>query len=462
MHNYIKIRATSNKYNESQFNKHAIFIYNMMAATIISAFGVISLLLVLFINVQKNSLNDLSSGLKLNFFQNLEKSSEQALINSLEPIIIKNLYPVCKGKNCSFSDPFKHLNEQCEYRLNESRNSKALISYKLLVLMVIVAGFLGYAIGRLKICIYSYSCLSPSSSGESISPDFEAEEFTDASSDLVSLETLSYSFNQIEKEIQSMVDNTNFERNFYDHEILEIKGCDTTYTAVHGLDKQTYMIKKIPLYITNKKNFFDYQIMKDLSNLKKLNSKYIARYITSWLEDTQLPKKFSEANNKVIIVCIQLEIYTDRVLKDWLGSGIDNKKPCFKIFKQLVKAVKHIHEKGISHGNLKSKNIYLDRSRNIKITNFRLGKLAKEDFEAGKAKDILDLAVMLFELFSKFESKEQRKYSIRQLRDDHIISEEFKKNFDEVYEIIELMINQNYTHGVIDRVLKHQIINNAI
>ena len=334
------------------------------------------------------------------------------------------------------------------------------MSYKLLILMIITAGLLGYLVGRLKIYIFFRTFSSDSSHGDSPSPDIEALENIDKNIDETVLDSVSNFYNnQMEEKFQSMIDNHNFEKNFYDHEQIALKGNIAIYTAVHALDKQTYMIKKIPL---NKEGLLNNQIFNDISSLQKLNSKYIARYLTSWLEDIQYFDKFTEKNYKKIVVCIQMEVYTDRILKDWLGFGIDNKKPCCKIFKQLAKAVKHIHDKGISHGNLKSKHIYLDRSRNIKVTNFRLGKVYREDIKASQAQDIFDLAVILLELFSKFESKEHRKNEIRLLRDNHIISNELKENFDEVYKLIELMINQNDTQGIIEKVLKHQIVSDAI
>ena len=218
------------------------------------------------------------------------------------------------------------------------------------------------------------------------------------------------------------------------------------------------MIKKIKIYSKNTGDLYCNQRVQEIIGLKKINSKYIARYITSWLEEVEEAEDFGRGQKKLVL-CIQMEIYTDKVLKEWLGLGLENKIICCKIFRQLAKAVKHIHEKGIFHGSLKTKNIFLDRKRNIKLTNFSMRAHNRDDPRARKEKDIVDLAAVLVELFMQFESKEERKNVLRRFRDDRVIPGELKNNFNEVCKIVEVMVNQPSKEGLIEQILAHRLIN---
>ena len=216
------------------------------------------------------------------------------------------------------------------------------------------------------------------------------------------------------------------------------------------------MIKKIKITVTDINNLLENLIIQDIFSLKKLNSKYIARYLTSWLENYEV----SHNQHKKLKLCIQMEVYTDKILKEWLESGIENKKPCFKIFKQLLKAVKHIHSKGIFHGNLKTKNIYLDRTRNIKITNFSIGKQRKNDAKRN-LKDLFGLVVILIELFVNFKNKDHRKTILRQLKDEKKIPNELKDD-ESIYSLASFMLKNLEKNELIDQALMYPLIKNAI
>ena len=340
--------------------------------------------------------------------------------------------------------------------------SESLISYKLLLGLIALAGVLGYTIGRFYCVRLRYEYSSSSSHGGTWSPASDGEDISDKAMDSEGFHDFYDCMQEEEKyEYHSMIDNTNFYKNFSDHEQISTSSRDEIYTAVHVLDMQTYMIKKIKICEKNCGDLQCSQWVKEVIGLKKINSKYIARYITSWLEEVEEIEELASGRKKLVL-CIQMEIYTDKILKEWLGLGIENKILCCKIFKQLAKAVKHIHEKEIFHGSLKTKNIFLDRTRNIKLSNFSLRIQNRGDPQIRKEKDILDLAAILVELFMEFKSKEDRKNVLRSFRDERIIPLEIRNNFDEVCKILEVMVNKPRKDGLIEQILAHRLINYAI
>jgi Protein kinase domain len=328
------------------------------------------------------------------------------------------------------------------FEVNDHNNH---ISYKILAILMLVAGILGYGLGRLKSFLFKNEFSNTYAQRDSLSPELDGDEYIDK------IEEDSFESKQQEKKLVAMIDNTNFDRNFYDHEKISSKSLEEVYTAKHILDKQTYMIKKTKVSLRTQKDLMNTQILKNINYLKQLNSKYISRYITSWLEEEKNPRLETKFN---IILCVQMEIYTDIVLKYWLQSGIDNKRLCFHIFKQLTKGLKHIHAKGISHGNFKSKNIYLNRRRSVKIANFSFNNPDIHS-KTNQEKDILNLTIILIELFMLFDSKIHRKQVITTFKDSHIVPYKLYEKNQEVYSLINFILKTKSEAKVFEKILKY-------
>ncbi|OMJ68637.1 hypothetical protein SteCoe_33848 [Stentor coeruleus] len=336
-----------------------------------------------------------------------------------------------------------------------------LLSHQSMIILIITAGIIGFVFGRIM-NLYNTSALSPTlSQEETPSPCFEGEEILDKTPEDFGLNDKCLCYEEeLEKDIKAMIDNSNFTKNFYEHDLIETKKVDEIYTAKHVLDKQTYVIEKIPIKVDKSRKLLENEIFKEISCLKSLNSKYIARYLTSWLEEAECINNLMY--KKKLLLCIQTEVYTYKNLKEWLDLGIQNKKPCYKIFKQLVKGLKNIHEHNLFHGNLKTKNVFLNRSKNVKISNFRLGKLGGKCVKEGQEKDILDLASILIELFVIFDSKENRKVALELFHEELIIPKVLKEDYEEVYDIIMQMINYSKRKELLDDILINPIIYNAL
>jgi len=70
----------------------------------------------------------------------------------------------------------------------------------------------------------------------------------------------------------------------------------------------------------------------------------------------------------VMEYCENGELY-DLIVDNFQNFTNDDKK---KIFKELVEAVKYLHENNISHRDLKVENVLLDRDNNVKLADFNL------------------------------------------------------------------------------------------
>jgi len=70
----------------------------------------------------------------------------------------------------------------------------------------------------------------------------------------------------------------------------------------------------------------------------------------------------------VMEYCENGELY-DLIVNNFQNFTNDDKK---KIFKELVEAVKYLHENNISHRDLKVENVLLDKDNNVKLADFNL------------------------------------------------------------------------------------------
>lgn len=81
---------------------------------------------------------------------------------------------------------------------------------------------------------------------------------------------------------------------------------------------------------------------------------------------------------------IQMEICSGQSLKDYLDKRHSskekiNRKINFKIFKQIVEGIKHVHKQGIIHRDLKPANVFFTGDGIIKIGDFGLARAIDEE-----------------------------------------------------------------------------------
>lgn len=73
---------------------------------------------------------------------------------------------------------------------------------------------------------------------------------------------------------------------------------------------------------------------------------------------------------------IQMEYCENHTLHDLISAGVlqSQKDEYFRLFREILEALSHIHAQGIIHRDLKPMNIFIDESKNIKVGDFGLAK----------------------------------------------------------------------------------------
>lgn len=89
---------------------------------------------------------------------------------------------------------------------------------------------------------------------------------------------------------------------------------------------------------------------------------------------------------------IQMEIWTGLTLKEFLDkrsitNAEVNRKVNFKIFRQIIEGIKHVHRQGIIHRDLKPANVFITGDGVIKIGDFGLAR-AVDNKDAQKVNDV--------------------------------------------------------------------------
>ena len=85
------------------------------------------------------------------------------------------------------------------------------------------------------------------------------------------------------------------------------------------------------------------------------------------------------------VLYIQME-YCKRTLADVLTEGVLPDEQIWRFLRQLLGGLQHVHSHGITHRDLKPKNIFVDFGENIKLGDFGLatgGELGGEAAAGG-------------------------------------------------------------------------------
>jgi len=96
--------------------------------------------------------------------------------------------------------------------------------------------------------------------------------------------------------------------------------------------------------------------------------------------DTNKPKLMKSAqfkkNKQMSTLFIQMEYCENHTLHDLINSGAlqSQRDEYFRLFREILEALSHIHAQGIIHRDLKPMNIFIDQSKNIKVGDFGLAK----------------------------------------------------------------------------------------
>lgn len=105
----------------------------------------------------------------------------------------------------------------------------------------------------------------------------------------------------------------------------------------------------------------------------QLEAKALARVDSPYIVGVHALRKSGEH------VFIVMEFVDGWTLSDEMDKGILDSKRSFSILKQLLQAFSHAHGVGVVHRDIKPSNIMISRSGRVKVTDFGLAKLRRED-----------------------------------------------------------------------------------
>ncbi|TID29853.1 hypothetical protein CANINC_001546 [Pichia inconspicua] len=105
---------------------------------------------------------------------------------------------------------------------------------------------------------------------------------------------------------------------------------------------------------------------------------------------------------KKSVLFIQMEYCENRTLFDLIKSGLTRDPDTYwRILRQILEALDHIHAQGIIHRDLKPMNIFIDENQNVKIGDFGLAKNVHNLASMANLSGKLDLNKSVEELTSE-------------------------------------------------------------
>ena len=170
-------------------------------------------------------------------------------------------------------------------------------------------------------------------------------------------------------------------------------------------DNKIYAIKKIDLNSPqfNEKDFkreTEIMFLLDQENIIKLYGYFEDKENLNKYKEIYKDKKNNNDLNKlkddIKIKCLVLEFAENGSLRNFVKNKVKNRNKnlvpieegeIINIFKQLLNGLKHLYDKGVMHRDITPDNILLDEKNNVKISDFGISAIHKDNKTQNKKLD---------------------------------------------------------------------------
>ena len=140
-------------------------------------------------------------------------------------------------------------------------------------------------------------------------------------------------------------------------------GFGKAYKVQNKIDKNFYVIKKIPIKLKNQEEL--QSIENEALILKEINNEYIVRYIESFMENEHFNIVMEYCENKDLKTFINIHKDRDELI---------NEEVIYYIALDICNGIKEIHSKNLIHRDLKPENLFISKDYKIKIGDFGISK----------------------------------------------------------------------------------------
>jgi hypothetical protein len=200
----------------------------------------------------------------------------------------------------------------------------------------------------------------------------------------------------IETKFSDTIIQHTFENDFFEHIIISCGSFGVVTKVSNKINGCEYAIKKIALNVNEIE-----LVSRELEIMRRLQSRYVVEYTTSWIEDNYYIKEdFRNRSSEIIhyghrvfdkektfLLHIQMELCISTLealmfqIKNELNPKNSQKISSIQyyieieLFKEILECVEFLHKRNIIHRDLKPENILITDGRNgrfIKIGDFGL------------------------------------------------------------------------------------------
>ena len=264
------------------------------------------------------------------------------------------------------------------------------------------AGEIGIALCKSPICEFKTAATSPSITPKRSAKSSPQPPLYRAKADLTvvtgkraprdSLELETPLITSSDTRIKDLISNGRFRDTFENVHLLHEQDGQRVYKAKHILEGRKYVVKVAKFEYDETKTIAQVEMFREVAAMMRFRHKHVVNYVTSWVEDadTQSPHlelltcseddpcDCPKSPISIGYLYIQSELVKGKSLKEKLTAWetVDRQANCL-LFRQMLKAVAHIHSKRIVHRGLDPTCIYVTGDNTVKIGDFHLAAKAR-------------------------------------------------------------------------------------